>query len=84
MLKTEGDPSGMRVLLKYYKDLILKNGLLYRMAQLKGHDQPVNQFVLPSSHCEQAVRACHDDFGYLGMEHTLNMLQGQVLLAQDE
>ena len=30
----EGDPSGMRVLLKCCKDLILKNGLLYRKAQL--------------------------------------------------
>ena len=32
-----GDSSGMRVLLKYWKDLMMK-GLLYRKVLLKGHD----------------------------------------------
>ena len=63
-------------MLKYHKDLVLKNGLLYRRVQLKGHDKPVNQFFLPSTYCEQVLKACHDDFGHLGVEHTLNMLQG--------
>ena len=31
----EGDPSGMRVLLKYKQDLFIKNGLLYRKTKLK-------------------------------------------------
>ena len=43
----EGDPSGMRVLLKYQNDLMMKEGLLYRKVLLKGHDQPIAQFVLP-------------------------------------
>ena len=41
----EGHPSGMRVLLKYQKDLIMKEGLLYRKALLKGHDQSIAQCV---------------------------------------
>ena len=41
----KGDPSGMRVILKYRKELVLMNGLLYRKIQLRGHDEPFNQFV---------------------------------------
>ena len=37
----------MRILLKYQKDLMMKEGLLYRKFLLKGHDQPIAQFVLP-------------------------------------
>ena len=41
------DPSGLRVYLKFRKDLVLKNKLLYQKAKLKGHDTSVFQFVLP-------------------------------------
>ena len=44
----EGDSSGMRVLLKYQKDLMLKEELLYRKVLLKGHDQPMAQFYYQS------------------------------------
>ena len=64
----EGDHSGMSYL-KYREGLVLKNGLLYMKIQLRGHDEPVNQFVLPVSHREQAVGACHD-FGHCILEHT--------------
>ena len=36
----EMDSSGMQVLLKYRKDLLLKNGLLYRKLMLKHHSEP--------------------------------------------
>ena len=65
----------MQVLLKYRKDLVLKYGLLYRRANLKGHDQAVNQFVLPASFCKRSVLARPDDFGHLGVEQTLALLQ---------
>ena len=41
----EEDSSGMRVLLKCQKDIMMKEGLLYRKVLLKGHDQPIAQFV---------------------------------------
>ena len=41
----EIDPSAVRVLLKYRKDLVLKIGLLYRRANLKNHPELVVQFV---------------------------------------
>ena len=71
----EVDPSGMRVLLKYWKDQMIKEGLLYRKVLLKGHDQPIGQFVLPEPFRCKAVLACHSDFGHMGMERTLGLLQ---------
>ena len=43
----EIDSSAVRVLLKYQKDLMLRNGLLYRKTNLKNHQELVIQFVLP-------------------------------------
>ena len=70
----EGDPSGMRVLLKYHQDLCLKNNLLYCKVKLKDHQLSVQQFVLPEPFHKQVIPTCHDDFGHLGMEKTLGLL----------
>ena len=71
----EGDSSGMRVLLKYKQDLFIRNGLLYQKVKLKNHDSIINQFVLPKTHRCQATLALHDDYGHLGLEKTLGLLQ---------
>ena len=39
------DPSGLRVYLTFWKDLVLKNKLRYRKVKLKGHDTSIFQFV---------------------------------------
>ena len=69
----EGDPLGMRVLLQYRKDLMMKDGILYRKAKLKRHDQPLVQFILSASFRRKILLACHDDFGHLCMEGTLTL-----------
>ena len=69
------DSSGVRVLLKYHKDLFLRNGLLYQKVMLKNHQEPISQFVLPNSFNCKVILACHDDNGHLGMEKTLGLLQ---------
>ena len=72
----DGDSSRMRVLLKYWKDLMKKEGLLYRKVLLKGHDQPIAaQFLLPEPFRCKTVSVCHNDFGHMGMERTLGLLQ---------
>ena len=71
----EMDSSSMRVLLRYKKDLFLKNNLLYWKAILKNHPEPVVQFVLPKKIYCKVILACHDDNGHLGMEWTLRLLQ---------
>ena len=71
----EMDSSGIRVLLKYRKDLFLKNGLLYQKVMLKNHSEPISQFVLPRNFVCKVILACHNDNGHLGMERTLGLLQ---------
>ena len=75
----EGDLSGMRVLLKYLKDLVMKEGLLYRKLLLKGYYKPIVQFVLPESFRCKTVLACHDNFGHMGMERTFCQRWQQML-----
>ena len=58
----EMDSSSMQILLRYKKDLFLKNKLLYWKAILKNHPEPVVQFI------HKVILACHDDNGHLGME----------------
>ena len=41
------DSLGIQVLLKYHKDLFLRNGLLYQRVSLKNHQEPISQIVLP-------------------------------------
>ena len=65
----------MRVFLKYKQDLLIRNGLLYQKVKLKKHDSVINQFVLPRTHRRPDTLALHDDYGHLGMEKTLGLLQ---------
>ena len=69
------DSSELHVLLKYCKDLLLKNGLLYQKVLLKNHQEPISQFVLLKGFVCKVILACHDDNGHLGMERTLGLLQ---------
>ena len=71
----EMDSSAIQILLRYKKDLLLKNGLLYRRTILKNHPEPVAQFVLPKRFICKVILACHDDNRHLGMERTLRLLQ---------
>ena len=71
----EIDSLSTRVLLRYGKDFILKNGLLYRKTNLKNHPELVVQFVLPKRFVCKVILACHDDNGHLGVERTLGLLQ---------
>ena len=71
----EMDSSLTRILLRYKKDLFLKNRLLYQKAISKNHPEPVAQFVLPKRFICKVILACHDDNGHLGMERTLRLLQ---------
>ena len=78
----EGDPSGMRVLLKYKQDLFIGNNLLYHKVKLKNHDSVINQSVHPKTHRRRATLALHDDYGHLGMEKTLGLLQGRFFWSK--
>ena len=69
------DSSLMQILLRYKKDLFLKNGLLYQKAILKNHPEPVAQFILPKRFIHKVILACHDDNRHLRMEQTIRLLE---------
>ena len=79
----EMDSSGIRVLLKYRKNLFLNNGLLYQKVTLKNHLEPVMQFVLPKRFIHKVILTCHDDNGHLGMERNFRIVAREILLAQN-
>ena len=66
--------SGMRVLLRFRENLRLVDGLLYRKWLYK-QEISYFQFVLPATFRKRTVIACHDQFGHLGMDKTLVLLQ---------
>ena len=74
-LKLQGDmPSELKALIRLRKQLILKQGVLYRRIT------PVDaksrlQLILPPSHCTKAIEGCHDWVGHLGQDRVLELLR---------
>ena len=68
-------------MLRHKQQFVLRNGLLYRKVQFCSHDQPSLQFLLPQNYREQAMNACHDDKGHLGLERSLDLLKDRYYWA---
>ena len=74
-LKIHGDmPSELKALIRMRKQLILKQGLLYRRITLVDA-KPRLQLILPPSHCTKATEGCHDQVGHLGQDRVLELLR---------
>ena len=69
------DPDDLKGLLRQRKDLFLDHGLLYRKAYFKTTNKLVHQFVMPAKFRKRTVMVCHDDYGHLGMDRVLVLLQ---------
>ena len=70
------DEPGTKIILRFKDNLKLVEGLLYRKWLYK-NEMVYLQFVLPESYRKKTVIACHDEFGHLGMDKTLVLLQEQ-------
>ena len=74
-LKIQGDmPSELKALIRLRKQLLLKQGVLYRRTT------PVDaksrlQLILPPSHRTKAIEGCHDQVGHLGLDRVLELLR---------
>ena len=60
---------------RYRNKLILRHGLLYRKYYDINLKEDRMQFVLPKKYHVQALEACHDNVGHLGIERTLSLLR---------
>ena len=65
------DPVEMKTMLRH--TAIHPNTLLYRKVQFHSCDQPSLQYLLPQNYRQQAMKACHDDIGHLGLERALDL-----------
>ena len=54
---------------------ILRNGLLYKKCVSNNRETGYLQFVLPKPFRKQALEACHDEVGHLGIEKTTSLLK---------
>ena len=65
----------VKCLLRHQNHLVVRDQLLYR----KNIDSTMHteqwQFVLPTTFREQALQACHDNVGHLGIERTTHLLK---------
>ena len=73
----EDDPTGMKILMKYHRDFILRKGFLYRKVQLKNQYDIVFQFVLPKTFQKKTVLAFYDKMEHIGMDQPLVLLQSR-------
>ena len=76
-LKIQGDmPSEMKALIRLKKQLILKQGVLYRRTTLVNAKSRL-QLIFPPSHRTKAIEGCHDQVGHLGQDRVLELLRDQ-------
>ena len=54
---------------------VLRNGLLYKKCVSNNRETGYLQFVLPRPFRKQALEACHDEVGHLGIERTTSLLK---------
>ena len=69
-------PSELKALIRLKKQLILKQGVLYRRITLVDAKSRL-QLILPPSHCTKAIEGCHDQVGHLGQDRVLELLRDQ-------
>ena len=74
-LKIQGDmPSELNALIRLRKQLILKQGILYRRTtSVKAKSRL--QLILPPSHHTKTIEGCHDQVGHLGQDRVLELLR---------
>lgn len=65
------ESSEMRAILREWKRLQMKSGLVYRTQECEGETQ--FQLVLPEVLRPSVLKNLHDDMGHFGIERTLEL-----------
>ena len=76
------DPDDFKGFFRFRKDLFLNSRLLYRKAFFRTTGKQVNQFVMPTKFHKRTVMICHEDYGHLGMDRVLVLLQERYFLPK--
>ena len=69
------DDNQVKALLRHRERLVIRNKLLYRKYIDSATASEILQFILPQQYRLQALRACHDNVGHLGIERTGHLLK---------
>ena len=81
-LKIKGEmPSELKALIRVKKQLVLKQGVLYRRTTQVNRKTRL-QLVLPPSFRTKAIEGCHDQVGHLGQDRVLELLRDQAFTGQ--
>ena len=67
-------PSDLKALFRIKKQLVLKQGVLYRRITWINRRTRF-QLVLPPSYGTKAIEGCHDQVGHLGQDMVLELLR---------
>uniref|UniRef100_A0A669F658 Gypsy retrotransposon integrase-like protein 1 n=1 Tax=Oreochromis niloticus TaxID=8128 RepID=A0A669F658_ORENI len=73
--ETNFEAPDVRLLLKEWRRLELRDGVLYR--KWTNRDNIVWQLVLPEQFREKALRGVHDEIGHLGFERALHLARAR-------
>ena len=65
---------GVNIMKRKKGRYILRNGLLYKKCASNNRETGYLQFLLPKLFRKQALEACHDEVGHLGIERTTSLL----------
>ena len=68
-------PSALKALIRIKKQLVLKQGVLYRRTTQVNRNTRL-QLVLSPSFRTKAIERCHDQVGHLGQDRVLELLRG--------
>ena len=68
-------PSELKALIRNRKQLLLKQGVLYKKSQVNTRTK--QQLVVPQTYRQRAIEGCHDEVGHLGQDRVLDLLRDQ-------
>ena len=68
-----GMPSELKALIRNRKQLLLKQGVLYKKSQVNTRTKYL--LVVPQAYRQNAIEGCHDQVGHLGQDRVLDLLR---------
>ena len=78
---TATDSSELHTMLCHKQQFVIRNNLLYKDTKIPQMGSSSLQFLLPTKYQKQALNACCNHIGHLGVEHSLDLLSDRFYWA---